>query len=73
MEAKITNKKKTKAELLKKIGPYIVQGYSNVEISDKLGMSIPTVNNYVRKLLAMFECDNRTQLAVVIATKGLTK
>lgn len=56
--------------LMKKIGKLIAQGYSTKEIAATLNYSVPTMTNYICQMLKMYNCCNRTQLAVKIALEN---
>ncbi len=49
---------------------WMVYGYSNREIAEKLGLSRSGTAYHVRKLLEHFDAVNRTELAVRYATQG---
>jgi DNA-binding NarL/FixJ family response regulator len=49
----------------------LIDGYSNQEIKDILGVALATVNNYISKLLDKTGCENRTQLVVKAVRSGL--
>lgn len=43
----------------------LAKGYTNDEIARELDISIQTVKNHLYKLFRKFQCDNRTELAVL--------
>jgi DNA-binding NarL/FixJ family response regulator len=43
---------------------YIVKGYSNIEISEELGLSEKTVKNHVASLIHKLKVRNRTQIVI---------
>ncbi|HRE31988.1 MAG TPA: LuxR C-terminal-related transcriptional regulator, partial [Candidatus Berkiella sp.] len=40
----------------------LIQGYSNTEISHKLGLSTKTVDVYINRIKAKLNCENRKAL-----------
>lgn len=68
MEKKTRKQSKYKSEIRKKISALIVKGFTNKEISLEIGLYESSVNNHIISMLAEFNCANRTQLAVKIAT-----
>jgi DNA-binding CsgD family transcriptional regulator len=63
--AHLTDRERTVLTLL-------VEGYSNREIADRLGISHKTASVHVSNILAKLEVDNRTQAAAVAVRLGLT-
>ncbi|MGY6213735.1 response regulator [Methylolobus aquaticus] len=59
---------KRQAEVLR----YVVQGWPNKHIANKLGISVPVVKKHVSDLLAHFRVVSRTQLVALIAAQGVT-
>jgi DNA-binding NarL/FixJ family response regulator len=51
---------------------YVVQGWPNKHIANKLGISVPVVKKHVSDLLAHCRVVSRTQLVALIAEKGIT-
>jgi DNA-binding CsgD family transcriptional regulator len=49
----------------------IVQGYSNQEIGDELGIARNTVKNHLRNILAKLGVRNRAQAAAYAVSEGL--
>ena len=49
----------------------IVDGLSNLEIGQKLFISLPTVKSHVRNILSKLNCSDRTQAAVQAMRRGL--
>ena len=43
---------------------YIILGYSNGKIAEKLNYSIPTVNQYVRFIFRKLQVENRVQAVI---------
>lgn len=48
----------------------VALGMSNMQIANALGISEPTVKLYVSKLLRLFDCENRVQLALKLTQSG---
>lgn len=69
MQEKTRKKSEHRIEMSKKIGVMVAKGFTNKEIAQKIKLSESTVNDYVRGMLDEFNCANRIQLAVMIATK----
>ena len=69
MEAK--KQSEQRQQRIKKVKSLIVKGLTNKEISQKVGISESTVNAYIMSMFDKYKCENRTQLAVAIAAKGL--
>lgn len=59
---------KRQAEVLR----YVVQGWPNKHIANRLGISVPVVKKHVSDLLARFRVVSRTQLVALIAAQGVT-
>jgi DNA-binding NarL/FixJ family response regulator len=49
----------------------IVEGETNVRISEQLYISLGTVKTHVRNILAKLSVDDRTQAAVIALRSGL--
>jgi DNA-binding NarL/FixJ family response regulator len=49
----------------------IVQGFSNKEIADRLGLSESTVKNHVYSLFAKLHVKDRTQAATTALKRGM--
>lgn len=59
-----------KTRTFKKISDLLIDGFTSKEIAKKINKSESTVNAYVNTMMIMYNCANRTQLAVKIATGG---
>ncbi len=67
----IGENKLTKREL--DVLELIVAGYSNIEIGEKLFLSLGTVKTHVRNILSKLAASDRTQAAVKALRSGLVK
>ena len=69
--ASIADNKLTKREL--DVLELIVAGYSNIEIGEKLFLSLGTVKTHIRNILSKLAASDRTQAAVKALRSGLVK
>jgi DNA-binding NarL/FixJ family response regulator len=51
----------------------VMEGQTNREIAQSLGLSDETIKNHVSAILRYFEADNRTQAVVAAADAGYSK
>lgn len=68
METKQKQSNEKKARMFNRIGELIIDGYTSKEIAKKIKLSESSVNSYINTMLALYNCTNRIQLAVKIAT-----
>nr|WP_305145038.1 helix-turn-helix transcriptional regulator [Anaerotignum propionicum] len=59
-------------ERQKEVLDLVVQGMTNEEIGDTIGMSAGRARNIVAELISKFMVKNRTQLAVMAATTQMS-
>lgn len=52
--------------------PLVVQGMSNRDIGDRLGITLRTVGTHVSNMMEKAEVDNRVQLSMLALRQGLT-
>jgi DNA-binding NarL/FixJ family response regulator len=52
------------------VGRLVAQGYTNRRIAAMIGLTETTIKVYVGRLLRTAGCDNRTQLAIKLASAG---
>ncbi len=57
----------------KRILIYVIQGYSNPKIGEKLGCSESCIKIHMSNILEKFSAKNRAQVAYIIGANNLTK
>ena len=57
----------------KQILPLLMEGYTNQEIAESIGISLSTVKHHVTGLINNFNCENRTHCAAEARRLGLQK
>jgi NarL family two-component system response regulator LiaR len=56
---------------LQAVLPLIADGKTDQEIADQLGITLPATKDRVLRLLALYDVDNRTELAMLVHTNRL--